>query len=66
MQLIKIVKNVFTEFNLKLWVRTYDIIMTSATSGFIEFIPNTITVSSLKKSKLSTLDSIFQEMFGDH
>ena len=65
MQLIKIVNNIFTEFNLKLWVKTYDIIMTSATSGFIEFIPNTITISTLKKSKLKSLDVIFQEMFGD-
>ena len=46
-----------------MWVRTYDIIMTSANSGFIEFIPNTCTISQLKKRKGVDLSSVFHERF---
>ena len=49
MQLIKCFHDVFTQANIPLKLRPYEILITSSTSGLIEFIPNSISIDSLKK-----------------
>jgi phosphatidylinositol kinase/protein kinase (PI-3 family) len=49
MQLIKSFYDVFHGANIPLKLRPYEILTTSSTSGLIEFIPNSISIDSLKK-----------------
>ena len=49
MQLIVRVKQIFDEANLALYLRPYQIIVTSNTSGFMECVPNSISLDGLKK-----------------
>lgn len=48
MQLIKQMAKIWKDEKLKIWVKTYDVIIFTKNSGFIEFIPDTITISKLK------------------
>lgn len=48
MQLIKRIEEIAKHENIKIWVRSYDVIPFNGDSGFIEFVPNTRTVSYLK------------------
>jgi phosphatidylinositol kinase/protein kinase (PI-3 family) len=63
MQLIRMVGDIYTEMNLPLWIHPYDIIMFSRDEGFIEFLPNTMTISSLKK--FGNLSQIYRQIYGD-
>lgn len=49
MQLIKKFHQIFQEANLPLHLHPYEIIITSKSSGLIEFIPDTISIDALKK-----------------
>ena len=49
MQLIKCFSDIFKKADIPLKLKTYEIIITSANSGLIEFIPNTISIDALKK-----------------
>ena len=49
-QLMKRLKNIFNEANISLYLRPYEITITSCSSGYIEWIPNTISIDSLIKS----------------
>jgi phosphatidylinositol 4-kinase len=50
MQLIRRVQGVFRERGLnELWLRPYEVFVTSCSAGFIEFIPDTISIDQLKK-----------------
>ena len=49
MQLIKSFNDVFTLANISLKLRPYEILITSSTSGLIEFLPNSISIDALKK-----------------
>ena len=44
MQLIKMMSDIFQSANLNLQLRTYEIIITSRTSGLIELIPDSISI----------------------
>ena len=63
MQLIKKFKSIFTEAKLKLYLRPYEIIVTSPNSGLIEYIPNTKSIDELKKSVngYTTLSKFFKD-----
>lgn len=63
MQLIRMVGDIYKEMNLPLWIKPYDIIMFSRDEGFIEFLPNTMTISSLKK--FGNLSQIYRQIYGD-
>ena len=56
MQLIKRFQEVFKEADIPLKLRPYDILITSSTSGLIEFLPNTISIDGLKKKISSNLN----------
>jgi hypothetical protein len=49
MQLINKCSEIFTREKLALWLRPYNILVTSNNSGIIEYIPNAISIHSLKK-----------------
>lgn len=48
MQLIKCLEEKAKAENIKIWVRSYEVIPFNNDSGLIEFVPNTRTVSFLK------------------
>ena len=66
-QLIKRIKRIFDDANLSLYLRPYEIIITSHSSGFIETIPNSSSIDSIKKSfpkdKNWNLCDFFQRRF---
>ena len=52
MQLIKRLQQIFRKTNHKLYLRPYEILITSSSSAMIEFMPDTISVNALKKKML--------------
>ncbi len=68
MQLIKKFHQIFKEENTGLFLRPYEIVVTSASAGFLEFLTDTVPISSLKKkydSELSLLE-IYADVFRDN
>jgi len=55
MQMIKKFKIIFEEAGLSLWLRPYDILIFSHNMGIIEFIPNTLSLHSIKKNSKNYL-----------
>ena len=53
MQLIKRLQQLFRKANHSLYLRPYEILITSSSSAMIEFMPDTISVNALKKKMLS-------------
>lgn len=53
MQLIKRLQQIFRKTNHKLYLRPYEILITSSSSAMIEFMPDTISVNALKKKMLA-------------
>lgn len=49
MQIIIKFQEIFKESCLSLYLRPYEIVVTSANSGILEFVPNTISLDGLKK-----------------
>ena len=49
MQLIKKFDEVFKNANLPLKLRPYEIVITSSSSGLIEFLPDTLSIDAIKK-----------------
>ena len=67
MELLKLFNNIIKKENLKIWVRPYEVIPYSSDSGFIEFVENTKTVSSLKESSgEKSLKTIYKQVFGNN
>lgn len=65
MQLIKRFDDIFKEADIPLKLRPYEILITSPSSGLIEFLPNTISLDSLKKNLPLkwNLDMFFRKFF---
>ena len=53
MQLIKFFDKIFKEEKLPLYIRTYEILITSSSSGLLEFLENTSSIDGIKK-KMAT------------
>lgn len=54
--------------NLPIFLRPYEIFVTSSNSGFLEFIPDTCSVDYLKKKfplPSWTLSTFYDKYFGD-
>ena len=64
MQLIKKFKDIFEKANLSLYLKPYKVIITSVNSGFIEFVPNTISIDGLKKKTNISLYDFYIQNFG--
>jgi phosphatidylinositol 4-kinase len=43
-QLMRMLQSIFEKASLNIYLRPYDILVTSCSTGFIEFIPDTISV----------------------
>ena len=68
MQLIKKYNEIFKSENIPLKLYPYEIIITSNSSGLIEFIPDSISFDALKKKLLEnniTITEFFENHFGD-
>jgi phosphatidylinositol 4-kinase len=67
-QLVSIFQKIFHSARLPLWLRPYEVVVTSASSGLIEMIPNTVSIDSLKKEfgGSTALNEIFSQVFADH
>jgi phosphatidylinositol 4-kinase len=68
MQLIKKYNEIFKSENIPLKLHPYEIIITSNSSGLIEFIPDSISFDALKKKLLEnniTITEFFENHFGD-
>jgi phosphatidylinositol kinase/protein kinase (PI-3 family) len=46
---MKRLKQIFEEANLQIYLRPYEIFITSSTSGMVEFVTDTISIDGLKK-----------------
>eukprot|EP01017_Pseudomicrothorax_dubius_P051338 TRINITY_DN9863_c0_g1_i1.p1 TRINITY_DN9863_c0_g1~~TRINITY_DN9863_c0_g1_i1.p1 ORF type:complete len:416 (-),score=65.38 TRINITY_DN9863_c0_g1_i1:17-1264(-) len=66
MQIISRIHRIFKKAALSLYLRPYEILVTSANSGIIEFIPNTLSIDALKKKygePVRTLKQLYEENF---
>lgn len=71
-QLMLRLKKIWKAAGLSLWLRPYNILITSASSAMIEFIPDTISVHALKKKltqhpqadKLNSLSLFYRWFYG--
>jgi phosphatidylinositol kinase/protein kinase (PI-3 family) len=73
MQLMRRLQQIFRESRLNIFFRPYEIFITSSNSGMIEFIPDTISIDSLKKKfpkragqKAWTLKTFYEKYFGSY
>ena len=65
MQLIKRFDDIFKKADIPLKLKPYEILITSPSSGLIEFIPNTISIDGLKKKIFPepSLNIFFRKFF---
>jgi len=49
LQLMKRLQIIFKKANVNIWLKPYEIFITSQTSAIIEFLPDTISIHALKK-----------------
>ncbi|ANQ08740.1 Phosphatidylinositol 4-kinase [Plasmodium coatneyi] len=66
-QLIRQFKIIFENAGLPLWLRPYEILVTGANSGIIEYVNDTCSVDSLKrKFGVDSISTIFNVVFADY
>ena len=58
--------DIFEKANIPIQLRTYEIIITSRTSGLIEFIPDSISIDGLKKKTNTDLNTFYRSFFSLH
>lgn len=68
MQMIKKFKTIFDDVAIPLWIRPYHIEVTSASSGILEFLPNTNSIDAIKKQLQEgwNLNDFYREHFKDN
>ena len=59
MQLIKFFDKIFKEEKIPLYLRTYEILITSSSSGLLEFLENTSSIDGIKKKMATSSKSLF-------
>ena len=70
MQLMRRMKEIFNNIGLNIYLRPYDILVTSNSTGFIEFVPDTLSIDQLKKKfpkdgSTWTLKTFYEKYFRD-
>lgn len=68
MQLIQKFDAIFKNARLNIYLKPYEIIVTSENSGILEFVPNTNSMDGLKKylkKEKKTFGAFFKEYFGE-
>lgn len=64
-QIIEQFITIFKEAGLPLWLRATKVLVTSSNSGFIEFIPDSTSIDTMKKHYGKSLADIFKVAFAD-
>jgi hypothetical protein len=66
MQMISMLKRIFSEAKVNVWVLTYKIVSTSKSTGLIQLIPNSISLDGLKKGEHwpGSLRAYFESTYG--
>lgn len=59
-------KDIFDESGVGIYLKPYEIIVTSANSGILEFCADTLSIDGLKKKmpQYQTLYEIYKKVFG--
>ncbi|EZG78271.1 putative phosphatidylinositol 4-kinase [Gregarina niphandrodes] len=66
-QLIQVVVQVFKTADLPLWLYPYEILVTGANCGIMEFVPDTQSIDAVKqKFGIDSLHKIFEAAFSDN
>ena len=63
MQLIKIMDDIFKKAKINIQLRTYEIVITSKSSGIIEYINDSISIDALKKKTNTDLNTFYRTYF---
>jgi phosphatidylinositol 4-kinase len=66
-QLIELCQEIFAECNLSdtLWLKPYRIVSTGPAAGFVETLPNTLSIDAIKKTdNFVSLPHFFQNLYG--
>jgi phosphatidylinositol 4-kinase len=69
MQLIKFFDKIFKEEKIPLFLRTYEILITSSSSGLLEFLENTSSIDGIKKKMATSsknLSIFYKKYFKEH
>ena len=66
MQLIKKYDEIFKSENIPLKLHPYEIIITSNSTGLIEFIPDSISIDGLKRKTNTDLNTFYRKFFHHH
>jgi phosphatidylinositol 4-kinase len=59
MQLIKFFDKIFKKENIQLKLHPYEILITSSSSGLLEFLQNTCSIDGIKKKMVTDSKSLF-------
>ncbi|KAF8820109.1 phosphatidylinositol 3- and 4-kinase, partial [Cardiosporidium cionae] len=66
-QLMQQFKYIFDEAKLPLWLRPYEVLVTGANSGIMEFVPDTCSVDMLKRRfNVDSVAKVFDIIFADN
>lgn len=63
-QLLKLLQNIWQQEHVSLWLRPYRILVTSADSGLVEPILDTMSLHQVKKHSQLSLLQYFEQQFG--
>jgi len=66
-QLIELCQEIFADCNLSdtLWLKPYRIVSTGPAAGFVETLPNTMSIDAIKKTdNFESLPQFFQHLYG--
>ncbi|CAD8209104.1 unnamed protein product [Paramecium octaurelia] len=66
MQMMRKINEIFKQKKYNLYLRPYDIILTSPNSGILEFIPNTVSIDKIKREHQGISLRKFYEMNFDN
>jgi phosphatidylinositol 4-kinase len=65
MELIRKTAEIWSDAGLSLYLRPYDILAIGQNSGFVEFVPNSVSLHSVIKETNLPLLQFFEATFGD-
>lgn len=67
MQLIKAFSEIFSAKRLPLWLRPYEIVAASSSTGFIEVVPDAVSIDAIKRRNpdCPTLTAYFLRTYGE-
>lgn len=64
-QVLKVLKNIWDQEHVPLWIEPYHILATSNNSGMIQPVDNTVSIHQIKKHSKKSLKEYFIQEFGE-